>query len=935
MTTSLRLFAPLDHPYYLSVPAFLQTSGGVRAMHYLCHALNRLGCEAYVQTPDVHPELRTPVLTQAIVQAHADAGRSPIAIYPEIVEGNPFGARCVARYLLAEPGRVNGNRIDLAPSDLVFAFGPTIVPDGWQADLLRIPLVDTRIFHCDDVDDTTRSGTAVFINRHLRRGGSLHPATAESVEVSGRVPERSAHELAELFRRVECLYLYEWSTAAFEALMCGCPVVCILNDASLPNAERWVMEGKGIAWGLDPDELAHAKATVHEARDVYREEEATFWRQLRNFVDKTQARATERDTELGPHGPSTARRPAGAKRRLAVMTVEPAARVRFGHAFGLLDREWALDFPVGEHGIDLDALQQADLIVLHGAIAGLLSSAALEQLFALGKPVVCDVDRPLDAFASNWPEIAGNACGRAALHDALRRADALVVPSDALARTGRHVNASVHVLPAEADAARYGTLYARLAEQARRPARIPTPAAPITRKKRLVVYALDRVDSPSLQRRIALPFERLADTWERVWGIVDGKIDGQAMATADAVLLDRDTPGLLSLDGLRAIFEFDKPVIYATDCPPPAPPAQPAQPAMQNDPTWPGIAFTLGNAHAIVVPTPDLANRYRPWNPRVFVLPDSVDLDLFLRAVPARADDRVTIGVAGDALLPANFARVDAALRAVCARHAGRVAVQFLGTHAPVGWADHPAAEFRPAPAAYRAYAQQLRALDWDIALMPLADADGYAASAIQRQEFAAAGIAVVASDLPINRIGLNDGDDALLAGDDAHAWDDAIDRLVTRPALRRRIARTAQARVRKRDALQARLPLHRELYRVCVELHGTAVRLPPQDAPIPGVLILDVAGDGDGERVQAALRIIAARAEQDLLSVVLTTSPGPLPEWTDRLRYLRTTRQEYAATADQLAAMPAFDWIAIIDAAEVEAGGDTLETTAADAAID
>jgi len=928
MNDSPRIFASLGHPYYVFAPPYLQTSGGVRAMHYLCHALNLLGCEAYVNTTVVHRDLRTPLLTPEVAHAHGAAGRSPVAVYPEIVDENPFNARCVARYLLAEPGRINAKPIALAPTDLVFAFGPSIVPDGWHADLLRMPLVDTRIFHCDGVDDAARSGTAVFLNRHLRRGGNQHPATADSIEISGRVAPRSAHELAELFRRVECLYLYEWSTAAFEALLCGCPVVCILNDASMPNAERWVMGGKGIAWGLDPHEIAHAKATVHEARDVYREEETTFWRQLRQFVDKTQARADELDERAGPNGAAAARPTAPATRRMAVVCAEPAVHAHVAARFSLPGREWTVDFPVGANGIDLDVLQRADVIVLHGATPSLLSGAALEQMFALGTPVVCDLDRPLDAFSLDDPHIAGSARRLAAMRDAIRRADALVVPSDAMAATYRHVNAAVHALPVDAEAARHGALYARLAEQGRRPlAAIAAPGEPpamrTRQKKRLVAYAIDPVDGASVQRRFALPFARLEDEW----ALVSGLADSAAIATADAVLLDRHTPGLLPLKALSAIFEFDKPVIYATDLP------LAAQPTTQADSTWTGIAFTLGNAHAIIVPTPDLARQYRPWNPNVFVLPDSVDLDLFLRAVPARGDARVTIGVAGASLLPANFARVDAALRALCERHAGRIAVQFLGAQVPAGWVDHPAAEFRPAPEGYRAYAQQLHALDWDVALMPLADTDDGAASVIQRQEFAAAGIAVVASDRPALRITLSDGDDALLAGDTAHAWDDALERVVTQPALRRRIARTAQARVRKHDALQARLPLIREIYRMCAERDGTAVRLPPRDAPIPGALILDAAGDA--ERVQAALRIVAARGERDLLSVVLTTSSGPLPEWTERLRYLSTSAQEYAATADQLAAMPAFDWVAIIDAADMEIGASAPETAIADAAID
>jgi len=60
MNDSPRIFASLGHPYYVFAPPYLQTSGGVRAMHYLCHALNLLGCEAYVNTTVVHRDLRTP-----------------------------------------------------------------------------------------------------------------------------------------------------------------------------------------------------------------------------------------------------------------------------------------------------------------------------------------------------------------------------------------------------------------------------------------------------------------------------------------------------------------------------------------------------------------------------------------------------------------------------------------------------------------------------------------------------------------------------------------------------------------------------------------------------------------------------------------------------------------------------------------------------------
>ncbi|AOJ97297.1 glycosyltransferase [Burkholderia vietnamiensis] len=1108
-----RIFTRLGHPYYILAPNYRQTSGGIRAMHYLCHVLNLLGQEAYVCTQVVHPDLRTPPLTNDIVQTHARANRSPIVVYPDVVTGNPFNARCVVRYLLAEPGRINGEPIALQPDDLIFTFGPSLVPDGWKADLLRMPLVDTRIFNSDGVDDARRNGTAVFINRHLRRGGTLHPVTAESIEISTRVPERSAHELAALFRQVECVYMYEWSTAVFEALLCGCPVVCIMNDASLSEPTRWVMDGKGIAWGLDEHEIAHAKATVHEARSVYLKEEETFWQQLQNFVERTQAHADKLDAQAVATGAAAQGQPASAPRScIAVVTAEPAdharTSLRFAQPFARLDREWALTFPVTQAGIDPDALQRADLIVLQGDTPGLLSPATLEHLFSLGKPVVLEIDAPLDTLLADIPGAADNARRKAGIRSAVQRAHALVVPSEALVRQYRHVNASVHVLPTGVDlerlhraapgvrdhvnlavsgtgldgarleqvrlalaelrrrfpgklrvsfvgaalpagwdrepdvtliaepaaydsyadalkradldialvaapvtlrgdapprawlecsavgaatvlvatpaegcsvvhgrtgwlvadtadawvdaiahliehpqtraqlaaaaqdeiraqhdigrnASRHGALYARLLAENRTLAPVAATADAAPRRKRLIVYSIDPDACASSRIRLTLPFGLLSDEWELVPGIRDGQIDSSALATADAILLHRLTPGILTGNDLYTIFKHEKPVIYETDdLLTELPASHPL--AAQGEMARAGIELLLRNADAVIVSTPFIASRYRLLHPRVHVLPDSVDFDRFYRPVTARGDDCVTIGIAGASLRADNFALVDAALQAICARHPGKVRVSFVGADVPPGWAGHPAAGWEPELHDYDAHARRLPERRWDIALLPLADHDYNAGtSTIQWQEYAAAGIASIVSDRPAYRFALHDGCDGLLVPDAPQAWVDALDRLIANPALRRGLARTAQAKVRKHHALQQVLPRYRHVYQQCIDKGAVGNQPGRTDAPILGALILDAEGDLD--KVRLSLQEIARRPEQDLLAVVLTTSQAPLPEWTDKLRYLHAPAHEYTATVEQLCALPAFDWTLIVEAGD---GRAAQARTPADAAI-
>lgn len=291
--TQRQIYAPLNAPYYIWAPAYRETSGGVRVLHYLCHALNLIGEEAYVITSVINPQLRTPVLTEEVLRRHSATGRQPIAVYPEVITDNPLNLANVARYLLNTPGILTGAKIDLKASDLVFTHGVDVVPKGWTAPLLHVPPVDTRIFNAHGVKDDERSGSCFFFNRYLQEGGELLDVTADSTEISFRVPHRSLQELAALFRRSEVMYTYEQSTLCFEALLCGCPVVYLPNERFLPRFLTGYVGNSGMAWGASEEEITRAKATVHEVQSKYAQKEVEFWQQLDAFVTATQTRARQ------------------------------------------------------------------------------------------------------------------------------------------------------------------------------------------------------------------------------------------------------------------------------------------------------------------------------------------------------------------------------------------------------------------------------------------------------------------------------------------------------------------------------------------------------------------------------------------------------------------------------------------------------------------
>jgi glycosyltransferase involved in cell wall biosynthesis len=475
MSRQPSLFARLNRPYYILTPHYQQGSGGVRALHYLCHALNLLGEEAYVTNPSVNIELRTPVLTLDIGKAHDEAGREPIVIYAEVVTDNPLQARHVVHYLLADPSLHTGKQIQRQANDLVYTFGPTLVPPGWSADPLRMPLVDTKIFHSDGVDDAKRKGSAVFIHRHLDKGGKLDSVTAESIEISFRVPERSMQELAEIFRSVECLYLYEYSTICFEALLCGCPVVFIQNETSLTKTTPWLMGGHGIAWSLAPEALAHAKASVGGAKTFYEEEQRTFWRDLESFVTKTQAQADK----LGgptPHpgqpGSATAisarslvhrpvlpaKKPVSEqvlptgprKRRLLICTIEAPThacpQIRLVRPFSFFPDDWELVWGIVDGRLSGKDVLAADAILLHRFMPGICELDTLKAILSAGKPVIYETDDLLTEVPDGIPNAEYMRSGKEGIEFAIRHASALVVSTPFLADWYRPMNPNIYVL---------------------------------------------------------------------------------------------------------------------------------------------------------------------------------------------------------------------------------------------------------------------------------------------------------------------------------------------------------------------------------------------------------------------------------------------------------------------------------------------------------
>ena len=165
-------FEIVTAPYYFCIGDYEQKYAGVRAMYYLCHALNELGQEAYILGAEMDVmHLRCPRLQLKDFKRHQQGQYAPIMVYPEVVSGNPYNMPNVVRWLLNKPGLLGGDK-ELSESEMVFVYTADYMPEGTQLPLLSIPVVNDSIFHnINNPYDLKREGTVYYANKYLCDGG--------------------------------------------------------------------------------------------------------------------------------------------------------------------------------------------------------------------------------------------------------------------------------------------------------------------------------------------------------------------------------------------------------------------------------------------------------------------------------------------------------------------------------------------------------------------------------------------------------------------------------------------------------------------------------------------------------------------------------------------------------------------------------------------
>ncbi len=243
-------------------------SAGQKTMHRLCHELNQAGQEAYVAYPKRNPAWNTPYHSRPL-------SGDWIAIYPEIIAGNPWKAPRVVRYVLNTPGKLGGDAV-YDPSEIVYVFHELFNTPGVPPErILFLPTIELDL----------------YTDRHEPRSGALYyvgkghkSRDLDAVELTNDM-KRDPHELADHLNRAEVLYTFDNVTAmSIIARLCGCPVVLIPDGTYDRDTFDRLQAGPGLGWDEMP---APFDSDLIRANEVAQYE--AFRERLADFIAVTQA----------------------------------------------------------------------------------------------------------------------------------------------------------------------------------------------------------------------------------------------------------------------------------------------------------------------------------------------------------------------------------------------------------------------------------------------------------------------------------------------------------------------------------------------------------------------------------------------------------------------------------------------------------------------
>lgn len=279
--------------FYIYAPPWRDSSAGIRVLHYLCHSLNMVGCQAWLVLTNpkskeqlVNPNLNTPVLSKLQAKVHSNLRQSPVVVYSETILGNPLKARRVIRWVLNFPGALGGS-LQFPNEEYVVAYSNKIRECVSNCnDVLFLPAVDLNEL---PLDVAKQKGLALVYAGKYRSYVGAPPSLPDNPTELFRDgnSKLSRKEFLHEIARAEKVYLFENSSVATEAVLMNTLAIFVQNEFLGSIIAETELGSGGVSIGFEEMELEKARRTLPSARLKYEEAQDNFWEQLKIIVENS------------------------------------------------------------------------------------------------------------------------------------------------------------------------------------------------------------------------------------------------------------------------------------------------------------------------------------------------------------------------------------------------------------------------------------------------------------------------------------------------------------------------------------------------------------------------------------------------------------------------------------------------------------------------
>jgi len=237
--------------FLIYAPPYRNSSAGVRVLHRLAEELTKLGCNSFVFTDWRETDKLKPHIGECVV------------VYPEVIRGNPMGAKNVVRYVLNTPGFMGLSDTTYADSELVFAYTKVLLPAAQSATAQRLD--ESRVMEISVIEPWLFKPRPEIEKIYdvafwVGKGASIAQASMDKineylqgkkfVQITYQLPS-TREGLALLFQSCrEFLTTDDFTAMLAESKLCGCKTTIMTPAGAVPfdeNADRWADKWNDIS----------------------------------------------------------------------------------------------------------------------------------------------------------------------------------------------------------------------------------------------------------------------------------------------------------------------------------------------------------------------------------------------------------------------------------------------------------------------------------------------------------------------------------------------------------------------------------------------------------------------------------------------------------------------------------------------------------------